>query len=363
MDTERRIELVKRAPTDEVITDDELKHLLETESRPVAYNGFEPSGRVHLGTGLICAYKMRDFIEAGFDYRVYLATWHAWINGKLGGDKMLIRKAAQLFVHAWAACGVPRDRIQIIWPDDVYDDIEYWNKVVAVAKAMTVARTVRTLEVAGRHEAEARYVADLLYTPMQVADVFHFGVRCCQLGMDQRKANVVARELGEKLGFWKPVCVHHHLLQGLAKPAVWPLPDEPVRRKEVLAAGKMSKSKPETCVFIDDEPEAVRKKINSAFCPEKAIEFNPVLEIVKYVIFRERDALEVKRAEKYGGRLEFYSFDELQKAYADGKLHPTDLKAAVADSLAEILAPVRAYFEKNREARELRDAVAGAGTR
>jgi len=47
-------------------------------------------------------------------------------------------------------------------------------------------------------------VSDFLYTPMQVADIFHLDVKICQLGMDQRKANVVAREIGERLGYWKP---------------------------------------------------------------------------------------------------------------------------------------------------------------
>jgi tyrosyl-tRNA synthetase len=94
-------------------------------------------------------------------------------------------------------------------------------KTVIIAKNLTLARTTRTLEIAGRKEGEAHYVSDYLYTPMQVADIFHMKVKICQLGMDQRKANMVGREIGEKIGCWKPVCVHHHLLQGLEKPSVW----------------------------------------------------------------------------------------------------------------------------------------------
>lgn len=350
MDIETRMELICRPPTEEVITIEDLRHLLETENHPIAYNGWEPSGLVHLGTGVICAYKMKDFVEAGIRFKAYLSTWHAWLNNKLGGDLKLIRKAADLFRHSWIALGVPKDKVEFIYSDELYDDLSYWAKTVMIAKNLTIARTRRTLEIAGREETDARYVSDFLYTPMQVADIFHLEVKICQLGMDQRKANVVARELGEKLGFWKPTCIHHHLLQGLEKPKVWPIPEG--QEKEALSSAKMSKSKPETCVFLYDSPEEIKRKMTKAFCPEKIIEFNPVLDICKHIIFRERRTLKIERPAKFGGPVEFQSYGELEKAYAKGNLHPQDLKNAVAEELTKILEPVRRYFENNREAKE-----------
>ncbi|RLI42592.1 tyrosine--tRNA ligase [Candidatus Bathyarchaeota archaeon] len=355
MDLETKIELICKPPTEEVITPDDLRNLLETEEHPIAYNGWEPSGLVHLGTGVICAYKMKDFIEAGIHFKAYLSTWHAWLNNKLGGDLRLIRKAADLFRHSWIALGVPEDKVEFIYSDKLYDDLSYWEKTVKIAKNLTIARTRRTLEIAGRKETEAHYVSDFLYTPMQVADIFHMKVKICQLGMDQRKANVVARELGEKLGFWKPVCVHHHILQGLEKPAIWPIPEG--KEKEALASAKMSKSKPETCVFIYDSPEEIKNKIMRAFCPEKTVQYNPILEFCNYIIFREKETFTVKRPAKYGGTVEFQSYQELETAYKRGDLHPQDLKNAVAEELAEILEPVRRYFEKNKEARECLNIV------
>jgi len=360
MDIETKIELISRAPTEEIITPQSLKELLETNSKPVAYNGFEPSGKVHLGTGLICSYKMKDFIEAGVTFKVYLATWHAWINEKLGGDRELIKQAAMHFKHSWIALGVPEDKIEFIWPDKLYDDLGYWEIMVKVAKEMTIARGIRTLEIAGRKETEGLKIASLLYTPMQVADIFHFGVQIPQLGMDQRKANVVAMEVGEKLGFWKPVPVHHHLLQGLVKPAVWPLPEDPTKRKEALSAVKMSKSKPNTAIFIYDSPEDIKAKISKAFCPEKEVENNPVLDLAKYIVFREKKEIVIERPEKFGGKLEIQSYDELKNIYQQGKLHPVDLKNSIAENLSEILSPVRRYFENNKEAAKTKEIIENA---
>jgi len=350
LDIETKIDLISRAPTEEVLTPKDLRQLLETEEHPIAYNGWEPSGLVHLGTGVICAYKIKDFVEAGIRYKAYLSTWHAWLNNKLGGDMVLIRKAADHFRHSWISLGVPESKVEFIYSDELYDDIDYWAKTIRVAKNLTITRTRRTLEIAGRSETEAHYVSDFMYTPMQVADIFHLKVKICQLGIDQRKANVVARELGEKLGFWKPVCVHHHLLQGLVKPVIWPVPKG--KEREALASAKMSKSMPETCVFIHDHPDEIRTKIGNAFCPERTVEFNPVIEICKYIVFRELETFTVERPARFGGTVEFSSYEELENAYKAGKLHPLDLKKAVAEELVRILAPVRKYFEINKEARE-----------
>jgi len=352
------MDLVCKPPTEEVLTPEDLRQLLETEEHPIAYDGWEPSGLVHLGTGNICAYKMKDFIEAGIHFKAYLSTWHAWLNDKLGGDLKLIRKAADLFKHSWIALGVPEDKVEFIYSDELYNDLDYWATTVTVAKNLSIARVTRTLEIAGRKESEARHVSDFFYTPMQVADIFHMKVKICQLGMDQRKANVVARELGEKLGFWKPVCVHHTYLQGLTKPPVWPIPKD--KEREILSAIKMSKSKPETCIFIYDTPEEIKQKVSRAFCPEKTVEYNPILETCKYVVFREKPTFAIERPAKFGGNIEFHNFQELATAYANGKLHPADLKNAVANELAGILAPVRKYFEINNEAKECLNAVRSA---
>jgi len=356
LDIETKIELVCKPPTDEVLTIRQLRSLLETEEHPIAYNGWEPSGLVHLGTGVICAYKMKDFVQAGIRFKAYLSTWHAWLNNKLGGDLSLIKKAGDLFRHSWIALGVPATGVEFIYSDELYDHLEYWSKTIRVAKELTLGRTRRTLEIAGRQKTEAHHVSDFLYTPMQVADIFHMEVKICQLGMDQRKANVVSRELGERLGFWKPVCVHHHLLQGLEKPAIWPIP-QGKERKEAISSAKMSKSKPESCIFIYDTPESIKQKVSQAFCPERTVEFNPIVDIAKHIIFREKKTLTIERLAKFGGTIEFQNFQELEKAYSDGKLHPLDLKNAVSLELATILDPVRRYFDNNREARECLEVV------
>ena len=111
---------------------------------------------------------------------------------------------------------------------------------------------------------------------------------------------------------------------------------------------KMSKSKPEAMLSIHDEPALVKQKLNKAYCPEKQVEGNPVLEICKYVIFPEltNESFIIERPEKFGGTLEFTEYGALQQAYING-LHPLDLKNATAKYVNLILEPIHAYFEKH----------------
>ncbi len=47
----------------------------------------------------------------------------------------------------------------------------------------------------------------------------------------------------------------------------------------------MSKSKPDTAIFITDSPEDIKKKVNNAYAPEGEVELNPILDWAKYLIF------------------------------------------------------------------------------
>jgi tyrosyl-tRNA synthetase len=172
-------------------------------------------------------------------------------------------------------------------------------------------------------------------------------------GTDQRNVHVVARDVAKDLGKKKPIAVHNHLLLGLGKQdpeATKRLTEESgisaEERMSLIESLKMSKSKPETAVFIDDSPEDIRRKVNNAFAPEGQVAFNPMLDWCRYLVFfNENSELVIERPEKWGGNLTYTSYEQLEKDYSEKQLHPQDLKAAVAEWLIKKLEPARAYFE------------------
>lgn len=356
MDIERRLELITRPPTEEVITIQELRQLLETNDRPVAYDGFEPSGLAHIPFAILRAIKLQDMLEAGCRFKLLLADWHAMVNRKMGGDLERIRNVGRYLIEAWKASGIDTSKVELVWASDIAGDKDYWKLVISVAKEATLKRFLRCLPIMGRQEAELSEAAQVFYPAMQVADIFYMKVDICQLGLDQRRANILAREIGPNLGLWKPVAVHHHMLIGLSGPVGATGMDDDYQI-DVQISSKMSKSKPETSIYIHDTRDIIEKKIRDAYCSPRDTKQNPMIEYCKYIIFPKLGRLYVQRLSKYGGDILYESFKELTKDYEEGKLHPLDLKMAVVDALDRILEPIRRYFENNKEARELYELV------
>ena len=365
---EERFRLIKRN-TEEIIGEKELKDLLKRNEKLRHYIGFEVSGKIHLGTGLISMLKVRDFVKAGVDCRIFLADWHSWINDKLGGNPEIIKKVAVGYfkegMRASMKCvGGNSKKIKFVLGSDLYHKNDlYWATVIDVSKFTTLSRVMRSITILGREEGKAVDFAKLIYPPMQVADIFIQKLNLAHAGIDQRKAHVIARDVAMKLSFSpllkkggkqaKPIAVHHPLILGLGKPPVWPVPKNKIR--DLLSSLKMTKSKPDTCIFIHDSQEEIRKKIKNAFCPEKEIVFNPVIDWTEKLIFPIKQKLEVKRKKEFGGNKTYKSLESLKRDFSKGDLHPIDLKNAVAESLIEILKPARKHFSKGKPKKMLDD--------
>lgn len=355
MDIEKRLDLIKRVG-EEIITEQELRELLETKEHPIAYDGFEPSGLAHIAFGVYRAINIKDLLKAGVHFKLWIADWFGWLNNKMGGDLEKIKQVGEYFIEVWKAAGIPTNKVEFLWTSDAISDPEYWKKVILIAKNTTVKRAVRCLSIMGRKETELKETALLFYPMMQCADIFHLKADICQLGLDQRRVNMLAREVGPKLGWWKPVVVSHHMLMGL-QGVKQPEGFDENRERDIEISSKMSKSVPETCILVHDTKEEIKRKINNAFCPEKVVENNPILEYAKYMIFRKFKTLEVKRLRKYGGYIEVNSYEELEKLFRKGEIHPLDLKNAVADALDKTVKPIREHFEKDKKARKLSEII------
>jgi len=326
------------ANTQEVVTIEELKTVLE-KPNPKAYIGFEPSGVVHLGWK-ICTNKIKDFLSCGFDFTVLLADWHAYINDKLGEDLEKIKLCGRYMQDCFAAMGVDVSKVRFVYASDYVNDAKYWELVLKTSKATSVARVKRAMDIMGRGEEEAeKDLSKLFYPAMQVSDIFYLQLDVAYGGTDQRHAHMLARDVAKKIGRTAPVAMHTPLLTSLQADG----------RMNPIEA-KMSKSKPETMISIHDAPDLVKKKLSKAYCPEKQIEGNPVLEVCKFVIFPDLEGKQflIERPEKFGGNLSFSTYQELENAFAAG-LHPLDLKNATAQHINSILEPVHRYFEMHPE--------------
>jgi len=337
LDVEEKINLVNRPPTEEIVTREELLELFKTNSQPKHYIGLEISGFLHLGSLISTGFKINDFIKAGINCTVFLADWHTVINDKLGSNWENISKVSKYYADAFKlVC----PGVNIVLGSDLYDSRkEYWAELVKFTKHMSLARTIRTLTIMGRTEQEEKIdLAKLLYPPMQAIDIHSLDLDIVHAGMDQRKIHMLVREIFPKMKWKVPVAVHHKLLPGLSAPI-----------SDSQTQTKMSKSDPHSSILVHDSDDEIRNKIKKGWCEEGNIKDNPMLEISKHIIFHEFNEIQVERPEKFGGNVTFTDYSQLESEFTQKKLHPSDLKQAVANYLIKIIAPLRDRLVLNEE--------------
>lgn len=127
----------------------------------------------------------------------------------------------------------------------------------------------------------------------------------------------------------------HHMLLGL------------------VGDGKMSKSVPDSAIYMDDSFEEIQRKIMNASCPEPGAESgNPILEYYKYIVFGaiEQEMISTEclgsvvvlpydRDGSAADCSQFANYEELETAYVEGRIAPHVLKSSLVHYIDSLIAP------------------------
>lgn len=320
MDEKNRLGLVKTNVI-EVLNPEGLQELMEKKKKPIAYCGYETSGEIHLGH-LVTITKLLDLQKAGFHVKVLFADWHTWLNRK--GNWDFIRDQTKAWMKGFKAAGL-KDA-EYVLGSSFQRKMEYIDDVLLLSLKTTLNRSLRSMQQVGR-ELETAKVSQVIYPLMQIADIKHLNVDVVYGGIEQRKIHALAVETLGDINYKVPVFLHTPMICSLKGPG-----------------SKMSSSVPESMISIIDSKEDVERKINGAYCLSGVVEENPILDILKLIIFPRIESFAIKRDKKYGGEIVFKDYADLEKAFADKKIHPLDLKNATADALNKILDKIRKGF-------------------
>ncbi|WP_312909265.1 tyrosine--tRNA ligase [Natronosalvus caseinilyticus] len=315
---------------DEVVTDEEVHELAADPAGKRVYVGYEPSGVLHLGH-LLTANKLIDLQEAGMEVIVLLADVHAYLNGK--GTFEEIRDTAEQMRAQFLAYGLDESQTEFVYGSSYQLEDDYVLDLHELELSTTLNRAQRAM--AELQSGETAKVSHVVYPLMQALDIEYLDLDLAVGGMDQRKVHMLMREELPELGYEARPCLHTPIVADLT-----------------TGEGKMSSSQGVT-ISMEDSANDLEEKVNSAFCPptrdpEGDLE-NPVLELFEYHVFPRFETVLVERPEKYGGDLEYGSYEDLASDLESGELHPADAKGTLASYLDELIAPGR---EKLRELRE-----------
>lgn len=180
---------------EETLTEAELTALYTAREHPVVYDGFEPSGRMHIAQGVFRAINVNKLTSTGCLFKFWVADWFAQLNNKMDGDLKKIKLVGQYMIEIWKAIGMDMRNVRFLWASDEINSHaeEYWTLVMDIARLNNLARIQRCCTIMGRKDTDEMSAAQIFYPCMQCADVFFLKADICQLGMDQRKVNMLAR--------------------------------------------------------------------------------------------------------------------------------------------------------------------------
>uniref|UniRef100_A0A7S0P4F4 tyrosine--tRNA ligase n=1 Tax=Calcidiscus leptoporus TaxID=127549 RepID=A0A7S0P4F4_9EUKA len=342
---ERKYALI-RSVGEECVTEAELRNLLLKKPNFVLYDGFEPSGRMHIAQGVFKAMNVNKCTSAGGTFIFWVADWFALMNDKMGGSLERIKTVGEYLVRVWRAAGMDMTRVKFLWSSEEITKHApaYWTQALDIARRFSVTRIKKCCQIMGRLE-DTLTAAQILYPIMQCTDIFFLKADVCQLGVDQRKVNMLAREYCDLAHIkLKPVILSHHMLYGLA-----------------MGQAKMSKSDADSAIFMEDSAEDVERKIRKAYCPlqegevaEKPPEEsmtlledklkNPCLDYVQNIIFAAPGSKFVAAGTTYT------SFEAVREAFLSEQLKEGALKDGLIAALNLLLEPVRTHFSTDAEA-------------
>ena len=327
MDSEERLNLIKRN-TLEIITVEELQNLLNDGKPLSVYIGRAPTGSIHLGH-LVALGKLFDFEKAGIHTKILIADLHAALDDLKSKWEELDKRVD--YTKKCIELAFDWERMpEFVRGSDFELSQPYVSDLLKLSTLTTVEKGMHAASEVTRMKNPK--VSEVIYPLMQTLDEEYLDVDIQLGGMDQRHIFAYAREYLEKLGYRKRVEVLTPLIASIRGPGT-----------------KMSSSVPESNIKIYDSEESIKKKIMNGYCPEGVIEDNFIVQIVNFFILPNDGKFKIEREEKFGGDITIESPEQLIQLYTEKKIHPLDLKNAVAINLIERFKNAREYFERQTD--------------
>ncbi|KAI8998148.1 tRNA synthetases class I-domain-containing protein [Gaertneriomyces semiglobifer] len=342
MTAEEKYALINRN-LQEVLGAEQIKKILQERDLKV-YWGTAPTGRPHIGY-FVPMTKIADLLQAGCHVKILLANLHAYLdNMKAPWDRLEHRtKYYEATIKAMlSSIGVPLDKLEFIVGTS-YQLTEKYSLDVYKMLAITTEHDAKKAGAEVVKQAASPLMSALVYPLLQALDEEYLDVDAQFGGVDQRKIFTFAEKYMPHLGYKKRSHLMNPMVAG-------------------LRGSKMSASDPDSKVDLLDDAKTVARKIKKAFCEEGNVTDNPLLEFLKAVVFSARSLTDpnykfiVSRPEKFGGDIVFNSYQDVEDAFREKRLHPLDLKNGTADAINFLLEPIRQVFQDEKLIQLAKDA-------
>ena len=280
------------------------------------YWGTAITGRPHIAYFLPLM-KIRDFVNAGCTVKILLADIHGFLdNLKAPIDKieLRIRYYEKLLVAMLNSLGIDLSKVEFVKGSTFQRSENYVFDLYKMSSLASVHDCIRAgCQVV--KQTESPLLSSLIYPLMQSLDEEYLDVDAQFGGVDQRKIFMHSQRYMPKIGYKRRIYLMNPMMPG-------------------LNSEKMSSSDEASKIDLLDTQKDIKRKISKCFCEPANIQTG-VLTIFKYIVYPMETEFAVINDVIYK------TYEELEKAYAENKIHPGDLKNACVELIDKIIAPVR----------------------
>ena len=350
LSTDQKLHLITRN-LQEIIGLDELKTLLIAHT-PRIYFGTATTGKPHIGY-LLPLLKIADYLAAGCEVKILFADLHAILDNLKSTQELVELRTIyyeKIIKSVLKNLNVPLEKLTFVRGTSFQLDPKYTMDVYRISTVSTIREAKKSSSEVVKQTDNPK-LSGLLYPILQALDMEYLDIDISSSGIDQRKIVTFANDVLPMVGYKKRIMLMNPMLT-----AINAMPKEATEETNI-ADSKMSSSNLYSKIDFLDSKNEIKKKVNRAYCLEGDLSFNPLMDLMKLVIFpllenQKISTFMINRPDKYGGAINYSSYESVEKDFSEKKLHPQDLKMGVIDCINNFLDRIRVDFS-DKESLEL----------
>eukprot|EP00040_Diaphanoeca_grandis_P038824 m.257445 g.257445 ORF g.257445 m.257445 type:complete len:561 (-) comp35310_c0_seq1:133-1815(-) len=325
MSVDEKLKIITRDLA-ETCKEEIMKKVLVEEKRDVKiYWGTATTGKPHIGY-FVPMLKIADFLRAGCEVTILFADIHGYLDNMKSSFELLAYRTEYykaIISALLESVGVSLDKLTFRTGREFQLTPAYTLDLLRLTTMCSQDQAKKAgAEVV--KQSDSPPLSGLLYPLLQWLDEEYLDCDAQFGGVDQRKIFMGAERYMPKIGYKQRAHLMNPMVTG-------------------MQGTKMSSSEANSKLDLIDTPTDVKKKIKKVFCEEKNIENNPLLEYVKAVILKATPEFVITKWDKTSTT--YTDHATLLKDFAEGRVHPADLKDACTNAFNNLLAPIRKKFE------------------
>ncbi|MBP6732264.1 MAG: tryptophan--tRNA ligase [Chitinophagales bacterium] len=311
-------------------------------SKQIAVSGVRPTGKQHLGNyfgAVVNFVKMQDIFNGYF----FVADYHSLTTHP---NPLDLRQQSKNIAIVYLACGLDPNKCALYLQSDVPQIPELYLIFNMLAYKGELEREATFKDKAREHPDNVN-AGLLTYPVLMTADVIIHKGEKVPVGKDQQQHLEMSRDFVRRFN-------NLYKVDYFPEPQAFSFGDKLVNVPSLDGEGKMSKSKPEsTCIYLEDEPDAIRKKVMRMVTdggPKEPNSAKP--EIIQNVF----DMMKLVSAAD--------TVAHFEDKYNDCSIRYGDMKKQLAEDMVTFLTPIRQKIvELSSDEKKLYEILGDGGSK